>query len=175
MTLDRPQTPTPPSTWVTRFAHLVTKGPVLDLACGGGRHGRFFLRAGYQVLFVDRDVSRLADLRDNPAAQVMQYDLENDSPWPFERDRFGAVVVVNYLHRPLFPHLAESLQKGGVLIYQTFALGNEKYGRPSNPDFLLKENELLERFGQKLQVVDFEQGYQPDPERVIQSICALKT
>ena len=128
-----------PSLWVVRFASLIVPGgPVLDLACGSGRHADVFLERGHPVTAVDRDISRLMA----PATAVTA-DLEAD-PWPFAGAAFAGVVVTNYLHRPLFPEIIAALAPGGVLIYETFAEGNERHGRPSNPDFLLRHGELLE-------------------------------
>ena len=102
---------------------------------------------------------------------MVQADLENGSPWPFTGQRFGGIVVTNYLHRPLLPVLARSLAEQGVLIYETFMLGNEKFGKPSNPDFLLRPGELLQAFA-NLAVVAFEQG---QTERsVVQRICVIR-
>lgn len=164
--------------WVRRHAELILRnGPVLDLACGGGRHGRFFLERGHPVIFVDRDVSALIDMADRQDTTIIEADLENDNPWPtaLTNTSFAGVVVVNYLYRPLFPLLIKSLTDDGLLIYQTFARGNEEYGRPRNPDFLLMENELLDIFGAELEVIEFEQGlfHEPGPA-VIQRICARK-
>ncbi len=158
-----------PSEWVRRWARLVRPGGrVLDVACGGGRHARLLAELGYRVLGVDRDPGTPV-----PGVEVRVADLEA-GPWPLEGERFDAVVVVNYLHRPLFPRLLESLAAGGVLIYETFALGNERYGRPSNPDFLLQPNELLERT-RALRPVAFEQGtvVRPKPA-VVQRLCAVR-
>ena len=131
---------TPPSSWVARYASLIPlPGPVLDLAAGSGRHTRYFKGLGYNVVAVDRDVSRLADAQ----AVIIEADLEGGR-WPFEKSVFAGIVVTNYLHRPLFPQIAASLLPGGVLIYETFALGNERFGKPSNPDFLLQPGELLD-------------------------------
>jgi len=136
---------TPPSSWIARHAHLVPKpGPVLDLAAGNGRHARYFKGLGYTVTAVDRDVSGLADLERDAQIAVIAADLEGDNPWPLGDRRFAGIVVTNYLHRPLFPRIAAALEPGGVLLYETFALGNEKFGRPSNPDFLLRPGELLD-------------------------------
>jgi SAM-dependent methyltransferase len=157
-----------PSAWVVRWAPRVTRGPVLDLACGGGRHSRFFRDLGFPVVAVDREALDLEGIR------FVKADLEGNSPWPFPEERFGAVVVTNYLHRPLFPHLAASLAQGGILIYETFMLGNERFGRPSNPEFLLRPGELREAFG-GLQELGFEEGEFDRPKRaMIQRICALK-
>jgi SAM-dependent methyltransferase len=135
---------TPPSAWIARHAHLVpAAGPVLDLAAGGGRHSRYFKGLGHAVTAVDRDVSGLADLAGDAQIEIIEADLEGGAPWPLGERRFAGIVVTNYLHRPLFPAIAAALLPGGVLLYETFGLGNEKFGRPSNPDFLLKPGELL--------------------------------
>lgn len=160
--------------WVKRFTPLIPPGCVLDLACGGGRNGRFLLEHWYKVTFVDRNISGVADLEQHPGATLLEYDLEAGKPWPFKPEQFSGIIAVNYLHRPLFHHLLNSLAHGGVLIYHTFSAGNERFGRPGNPDYLLKDNELIEVFGQALEVIDFEQGYKPDPDRVVQGICAVK-
>jgi SAM-dependent methyltransferase len=157
-----------PSAWVARWAPQVASGPVLDVACGGGRHSRFFKDLGFQVVAVDREVLDLEGIR------FVKADLENGSPWPFAGERFGAVVVTNYLHRPLFPQLVSSLAEGGVLIYETFMLGNERFGKPSNPEFLLRPGELREAF-KALRELGFEEGEFDRPRRaMIQRICALK-
>jgi SAM-dependent methyltransferase len=124
---------------------------VLDVACGAGRHAKLFRDRGLQVVAVDRETVQMEGIR------FVKADLESGSPWPFGREEFGGIVVTNYLHRPLFPHLAGSLAEGGALIYETFMAGNERFGRPSNPDYLLRPGELLEAF-KSLQVLGFEQG-----------------
>ncbi|MDQ7249064.1 class I SAM-dependent methyltransferase [Dongia sedimenti] len=135
---------TPPSSWIARHANLIPKpGPVLDLAAGNGRHTRYIKGLGYAVVAVDRDISGLADLAGDAQVEVITADLEGGAPWPLGTRRFAGIVVTNYLHRPLFPEIAAALQPGGVLIYETFGLGNERFGRPSNPDFLLQPGELL--------------------------------
>src|SRR4051812_7000990 len=121
-----------PSEWVVRWAPRVARGPVLDVACGEGRHAALFRDRGFEVVALDRTPVLLEGIR------VVTADLEDGSPWPLPGQRFGAVVVTNYLHRPLFPRLLASLGEGGVLIYETFMLGNERFGRPSNPQFLLR-------------------------------------
>lgn len=134
-----------PSPWFERFAPLVPAGGrVLDLACGSGRHSALFLERGHPVTALDRDLSRLGDLAGAEGLEAIQADLETGAPFPLAGRRFAAVLVANYLHRPLFPALIEALEPGGLLLYETFALGNERYGKPSNPDFLLKPGELLE-------------------------------
>lgn len=157
-----------PSDWVMRWAPLVDRGPVLDLASGQGRHAVYFAERGLEAVAVDRDEQRIAGVR------FIKADLEDGSPWPFAGQRFAVIVVTNYLHRPLFPLIEKSLDQGGVLIYETFMIGNEKFGRPSNPAFLLKPGELLAVFS-ALTVVAFEQGYVERPKpAVIQRLCARR-
>ena len=129
---------------------------VLDLACGAGRHARLFLERGCRVLAVDRDVSALADLRDNPRLEVLEIDLERGSDYPLAGRLFDAVVVVNYLHRPRLADLVDSVAPGGLLLYETFAAGNERFGRPRNPDFLLRPGELLDAVRGRLRVLAYE-------------------
>jgi len=160
------------SPWVARFAPLVPAGgAVLDLACGGGRHGRLFLERGHPVTLLDRDLAGVADLERR--AELLQADLEG-APWPLPGRRFAGVVVTNYLWRPLFQALAQTLAEGGVLIYETFGRGNERFGRPRNPDHLLAPNELLEAFAPTLQVVAYEHGVTGRPA-VVQRLCAVRT
>jgi SAM-dependent methyltransferase len=157
------------SEWVVKCAPHVKRGPVLDVACGEGRHARFFRDKGFEVVAVDRQPVVLERIT------FVEADLEGGGPWPFAGRKFGAIVVTNYLHRPLFPHLAASLDEGGVLIYETFMLGNERFGRPSNPKFLLRPGELKDAFA-GLQLLDFEEGELERPKRaMLQRLCALKT
>jgi len=161
-----------PSSWVRRWAPLAGPGArVLDVACGGGRHARLFAARGAIVDAVDRDPAAGARLADLGNVRFLAADLERDA-WPYEGQRFDAVVVVNYLHRPLFAALRAALAPRGVLIYETFAHGNAAFGRPSNPDFLLAPGELLQACA-GLHVLAFEDGVlaQPQPARV-QRICA---
>jgi SAM-dependent methyltransferase len=162
------------SPWVRRFAPLVPGGEVLDLACGGGRHGRLFAARGHPVLAVDRDAAALAAAA-GPGITTLQADLEAEgAPWPFGTKRFAGIVVTNYLHRPLMPDLLRSLAPGGVLIYETFALGNEALGKPSNPAFLLAPGELLALAGQGgLRVIAYEDGVVTAPKpALVQRLCA---
>jgi len=160
---------------VTRWAPLVAPGAsVLDVACGTGRHARRFADRGCAVLAVDRDADALAGLAGVAGVEARQADLERD-PWPFGAEAFDAIVVTNYLHRPLIPHLLAAIRPGGVLIYETFMLGNERLGRPANPDFLLRPGELLEAVAGRLAVVAFEQGAVERPKpAVIQRLCAVR-
>ena len=170
-----------PSPWVVRFAPLIRSGgDVLDLACGGGRHGRYLLSHGHKVSLLDRDTSAVADLRGQTDAQVIEADLEQgdeifSGSSPLSGRRFDAIVVVNYLYRPLLGDMLGALKDGGVLIYETFARGNERFTRPRNPDHLLKSGELIETVAGKMQVVAYEHGIiekGPIPG-VIQRICAV--
>ncbi len=167
-----------PSPWIARFATLVPAAArVLDVACGYGRHALHFAALGAQVVAVDRDAAALATLSASPGIATCLADLEGGA-WPFGEQRFDAIVVSHYLHRPLLPKLRAALADDGVLLYETFALGNEAYGRPSNPAFLLRPGELLE-FAiappQPLTVVGFEQGLADLSDRpaVVQRLAAI--
>ncbi len=163
------------SDWVRKYIPLIPpKKLVLDLACGGGRNTRFLLDNGYMVVALDKDIAGLADISDNPNLKRYKYDLETGAKFPFYQREFAGIVITNYLYRPLFADLIDALALGGVLIYQTFMIGNEAYGRPSNPNFLLNKNELKNTFAKMLDVVAFEEGYIENPEpAVIQRICAI--
>jgi SAM-dependent methyltransferase len=164
-----------PSDWVRRWGSLVPAGgTVLDVACGHGRHVRWFAALGHRVTGVDRAEDALAGL--SGVAETVLADIEN-SPWPMleagQPRQFDAVVVTNYLWRPLLQTLADSVAPGGLLIYETFASGNETVGRPSNPDFLLRPGELLTQFAD-WRVIAFEDGFLPQPERFVQRLCAAR-
>jgi SAM-dependent methyltransferase len=161
-----------PSAWLKRFLPLIKPGGlVLDLAAGGGRHSRLLRDCGFAVCAVDRDISALLPLA-GARCDVRQVDLETGAAWPLGTD-YNGIVVTNYLHRPLLPVIGRALRVGGVLIYETFALGNERFGRPRNPDFLLRPGELLEAFAM-LTVVAFEQGEVSTPRpAVIQRLAAV--
>ncbi len=170
------------SPWVERFQHLVPKrARVLDLAAGGGRHGRRFLERGASVTFIDHDTSGLHEFLATPNATVIEADLESArSPFvdggPIAEQNFDAIIVVNYLHRPLLNVLIESLTSGGLLIYETFACGNEVFARPRDPNHLLKSGELLATVAGKMQVVAYEHGQidAADITGVKQRLCAVK-
>ena len=161
-----------PSPWIVRFAPLIKKGgTVLDLAAGGGRHSRHLVSLGLKVTAVDKSVEPLAGID----AEIITADLEDGGPWPFEGRTFDGIVVTNYLYRPTLENLIANLAPGGVLIYETFARGNEQFARPRNPDHLLKSGELLELVRGRLQVVAYEHGQkdsQPLPG-VVQRSCAV--
>ncbi len=163
-----------PSDWVRRFAPLIRAGgQVLDVACGGGRHARFLAGLGHGVEAVDRDAEALLRLAGVAGVSARGADLENGR-WPYAGRRFDAVVVTNYLHRPLLPNLLAALATDGVLIYETFAAGNERYGRPGNPDFLLEPGELLELARGWLHVVAYEDTYVAAPRpAMVQRLCAV--
>jgi SAM-dependent methyltransferase len=164
------------SSWIARFHELVEdRGEVLDLACGSGRHGRLFLAKGHPVVFVDQKIDSVRDLSAQKGASLLETDLEDGSDWPFEEGRFAAIIVTNYLYRAHLENLMRSLKPRGVLLYETFALGNERFGKPRSPDFLLKSGELLDLVHGRLQVVAYEHGIWDNDTipRVIQRICCV--
>jgi len=159
---------------VLHWAAAIAGDRVLDLACGEGRHARALAALGHEVLAVDRDAAALAALAGVPRVRTLQADLEDGSPWPLAGRHFDFIVVANYLHRPLFPAILGALAPGGVLVYETFMAGNERYGRPSNPKFLLQAGELWAAFGAVLEVRAFEQGFRREPKpAMIQRLCAI--
>jgi SAM-dependent methyltransferase len=159
------------SAWVRRWSHLVPTGAtVLDLACGSGRHVRWFASRGARVIGLDRDAAAVEPLK--TLAEVVVADVES-GPWPLAGRRFDAVVVTNYLWRALLPTVVDSLAPGGVLIYETFAAGNQTVGRPSNPDFLLQPGELLQ-VARGLRVLGYEDGFLDEPARFVQRITAVR-
>jgi len=168
-------TPSPPP-WVTRFGRLAPDGgTVLDLACGGGRNGRWFLARGMQVTFLDRDTEGLSDLSEVPAAKIVRADLETGGPFPLAGRRFDCVVVTNYLWRGILGDILACVTPGGLLIYETFGVGNAAYGRPRNPDFLLAPGELADEVRADFDILGYEHGRRTRPSpAVIQRIAAIK-
>lgn len=170
-----PHAGTDPSPWVVRFAPLVPAAtPVLDLACGSGRHTRLFVEAGHPVTAIDINLAGLGGLKDHPKVHAIEADLERGDPIPRDGQIFGGVVVTNYLHRPLLEELVAAVAPGGVLIYETFSEGNERFGgRVTNPDFLLRHGELLELARGRLRVIAYEDVVVATPApAAIQRICA---
>ena len=163
-----------PSPWIVRFAPLAVAGArVLDIACGRGRHSVYFASRGCRVVAVDRDPGALAMLSSVAGVKAIACDLESGE-WPFAAERFDVVVVTNYLHRALLPRQVQAVADDGLLLYETFALGNEAFGRPSNRDFLLAEGELLQVVRDALTIVAFEQGAVTDERpAVLQRLAAV--
>lgn len=144
---------------------------MLDLAAGGGRHTRLFAERKNPVIAVDRDISALQELA---GVEAIATDLEDGNPWPFGDRRFGGVVVTNYLHRPLLPSIVGAVAPGGALLYETFAVGNERFGKPSNPAFLLRPGELLEAVRGRLRVIAYEDVEVSEPKpAMVQRIAAI--
>lgn len=166
----------PPSPWLQRWAHLLpVGGHALDLACGSGRHLRWLAGLGLQATGIDRDSTALAasaDLAAAGQATLVAADVET-GPWPLPGRQFDAVVVTNYLWRPLWPQILASLAPGGVLLYETFADGNQAVGKPSRPDFLLQPGELLARCA-GLRIVAYEHGFLDSPPRCVQRVVAVQ-
>jgi SAM-dependent methyltransferase len=166
-----------PSAWVGRFAPLVTKGgAVMDVACGGGRHSRLFAERGHPVLAMDRDIAKLGGVANLDLVTGVEADLEYTAPFEAAGQNFAGIVVTNYHDMNLIKVLAGALVPGGVLIYETFAVGNERFGKPSNPDFLLKPDELLnECMAENLTIIAYEHGDVKSPKPATrQRICAMK-
>ena len=167
-----PATDASPSDWLLRFAHLITPGGVVaDVACGSGRHVRWLLEQGFGVVAFDRDLSRLE--LSHPRLQRREVELESDPGFSF-RERFDAVLVTNYLWRPLFPALLAAVKADGVFLYETFAREHAALGRPQNPDFLLEPGELLARVGPAQRIIAYEHGYLAVPRpRAVQRIVSV--
>ncbi|MBJ7308626.1 class I SAM-dependent methyltransferase [Rugamonas sp. CCM 8940] len=166
----------PISAWVRRYAPLMPGGEALDLACGSGRHARHLAALGHAVVAVDRDPAALAAAA-GPGIVTSEIELEAaGAGWPFGPARFAGIVVTNYLHRPLMAEMIASLAPNGMLIYETFSDGNAQFGKPSNPDFLLRPGELLAwARDHELRVIAYEDGVLDTPKAaMVQRICAVK-
>lgn len=160
-----------PSAWIVRWSHLLAPGAtVLDVACGSGRHMHWFAARGHAATGVDRSPEAVAAA--GAFGQVVEADIES-GPWPFAGRVFGGVVVTHYLWRPRLADIVAAVAPGGVLLYETFAAGNETVGKPSRPDFLLQPGELLAACA-GLRVVAYEDGFEPEPARFVQRIAAIR-
>lgn len=163
-----------PSPWVERFIDGVRQGGrILDVACGAGRHMRLALQRGYQVTAVDRDLARVRDLYDATRCELVAADLEGGAPPPFRGRTFDGVIVTNYLWRPLLPDIVSAVAPDGLLIYETFARGNERLGKPRNPDYLLEPDELLQAVSGRLLTIAYEHALLSDPPRLVERIAAV--
>ncbi len=170
---DRDAEPWQPSLWVARWHDgIAPKGRVLDVACGTGRHFSMSLSTGRRIVAIDRDFTGNS-YRAAQGATFIEHDLETGAALPFEGQKFDGVIVTNYLHRPILPAIVDAVAATGILIYETFAVGQEAYGRPSNPDFLLRPGELLEAVAGRLQVFGYAHGRQVRPVRMVQHIAAV--
>lgn len=164
----------PASHWVTRFLPgAAPNGEILDVACGKGRHLRLAHSRGYAVVGIDRDLSDVTDLSKQPEVEFIAADLEGGAPFPVAGRKFAGVIVTNYLWRPILPAIVDCVADDGLLIYETFAAGNERYGRPSHPDHLLRPGELITAVHPRLIPVAFEHVTLRDPARVVQRIAAI--
>jgi SAM-dependent methyltransferase len=161
------------SPWVARFAGgAPAGGTMLDVACGSGRHLRLGLDRGLAAVGIDRDLSRVADLRERVGVELIEADLEGGGDLPFAGRAFELVVVTNYLWRPILPDIVAAVAADGLLVYETFAIGQERYGRPTNTNFLLRPGELLTAVAGRLMPLAYEHVKLDDPERIVQRICA---
>jgi len=161
------------------FHSLGVDREVLDLACGSGRNGLFLIENNIRVKFVDKNEKALAEIYSSikknrgQRYKCLQTDLEKGENSLFEPERFGAILVFNYLHRPLFPLIRSAILKGGLIFYETFTTANTEFGKPKNPNYLLKEGELLEKF-EGWEIIEYFEGIKLDPQRSIASIVARK-
>lgn len=164
----------PASDWVLRHLALMRPGgEVLDLACGSGRHLAVGLASGRRLVGVDRDLSRIRCGPKDGRLELIEADLEDGSPWPLGMRTFDGVIVTNYLWRPIAPAIVAAVARDGVLIYETFAVGQERFGRPRNPEFLLQDMELIDWVRPRLHIVAFQKQRLCHPERIVQRIVAV--
>lgn len=163
-----------PSPWIERFlAGVAAGGRVLDVACGGGRHLQLGLERGLAMVGVDRDHSAARRLAGEPRLELVEADLEDGRSFPFAAGSFDGVIVTNYLWRPILPAIVAAVAPAGVLIYETFAIGNARFGKPSNPEFLLRPGELIEAVHPALTVVAYEHVRLAEPDRIVQRVAAV--
>lgn len=164
----------PPSTWVqVHISGASPGGTVLDVACGGGRNMRVALQLGHPVVGVDRDLAGVRDIEQAASVELIEADLETGRPWPLGSRTFAAVIVTNYLWRPILPDIVAAVARDGLLIYETFAQGQERHGRPSNPDFLLAPGELLEAVRGRLMPLAYACATLTNPTRLVQRLVAV--
>ena len=166
-----------PSSWLQRHSSLIPhSGPILDIAAGSGRHTQYLLDKGHVVISIYKDVSRLARIKSSRLF-IARVDLETPKPWPFKNGAFAAIIVTNYLHRPLLPQIINGLAVGGLLVYETFANGNEKFGKPTNPDYLLKAGELIQLTLGHLHIFAYEDLTvdQPRPAQIQRIVASRPT
>lgn len=162
------------SPWIAKYAHLFPpRGVVLDVACGAGRHSVYLREMGHHMIAVDIDTGRFEARGMHGDIALIEADLEGDG-WPFRAASFAGIVVVNYLWRPLFPEIIAALKPGGVLLYDTFMQGNEKFGRPRNPDFLLAPGEFARVFGRSLEIIDAFEGDVAEPAPACRQMIAAR-
>jgi SAM-dependent methyltransferase len=166
----------PVSKWVTYCTNLINKkSKILDVACGSGRHTKYLIQKGHNVTAVDINPKFELKIDYQKKNKIIKYDLENEV-WPFETDSFDCILVTDYLHRPLFPFFIESVKQNGFIIYETFSLGNEKFGKPSNPDYLLDNNELLNLLRDKLRIISYQDGIVlNNVQKYVQRVFAIKS
>ena len=163
-----------PSPWVVRFYSGIKRdGHVLDIACGAGRHFALGLSRGMRLTGIDRDLSKAAHFSGTPNVQLIEADLESGGSLPFFTTTYDGVIVTNYLWRPILADIVAAVAPDGILIYETFGLGQEKYGRPSNPEFLLRPGELIAAVAGRLQIVAYEHATLHTPHRIVQRIAAV--
>ena len=163
-----------PSDWVVRFyPGIRPNGRVLDVACGAGRHFPLGLSSGKRLVGIDRDIAQASPYRNAQNLQLIEADLEDGGPFPLRGELFDGVIVTNYLWRPILPAFVAAVATDGVLIYESFGIGQEHFGKPSNPDFLLRPGELLDAVAGRLRVVAFEHARLAAPERIVQRIAAV--
>ncbi len=163
-----------PSPWVERFyCGIKANGHVLDIACGAGRHFPLGIASAKRTTGIDRDLSKAARFKGLPGIQLIEADLEGGSPLPFRGSRYDGVIVTNYLWRPILPDVVAAVAPDGILIYETFGIGQEAFGRPSNPDFLLQPGELMAAVEGRLRIVAYEHATLRQPERIVQRIAAV--
>ena len=165
-----------PSPWVRRFAHPgKLKGTALDLACGNGRNGRWLMKFALHVTFLDKNIVGLADLVGQEGIEIVSADLETQASFPLLNRNFDCVVVSNYLYRNILDNIGDCVSPRGVLVYETFGVGNEKFGRPRNPEYLLRPGELLRLFENRFRIIGYEHGIRSNPSNaVVQRIAGVR-